>query len=997
MRRVYLVLLAGLVALAFAGTAQAWKPPTHEKGVELPLLQMVTGNTVTIDDISGDPTKAVTVQANPTIVQALRQYPDAYRAGVMGPDAWPDMYFGQSQIHPDTRTHNGRQAQPQANKSITDEWLSYLWEAAWRPDPSIYIQSFVPIPLPADYVDQRLRNIAFVVGYIAGHANGDMWAHTFMNSPALANGVFPDFTDVKHGDIAIKHTIVEGYIDKHRPGYKLTSYPIDPPKEFIVSTLLLSDFARDHADHVILDPFTAKFWELQRDIEELEFDNTHQDCSIDDAEDCTAIQHQPLGDQSSHTHFVCQVHGCGPDISDSPINFIELGIDSALLAYYRAWQDDIKDGLVAWVDMNRVVAEELFAGKKADITKITDAAHDWILAHYLSMLGFPDFVGNGILFVSDVVSEVTSFFFSCSGNLWGPLRNDPVFGAALGPACDFYDRTKQDILGAVGNWADGMVAGMLTELLGLRDLPVPMFQALDQSGDGALSPKELIRVLTEPEELITDPRIFPLPVRQLVDNAMDLLPGVDVDGDESAGIPESFRAYQIDGFAALKDTQTMGQLSLLDENGLNSFFKQKAAQAGDSAGLGNLYNQYFNYNSTQQPAARPPNNVMLGWMRAMDGNHQWSTTSLYLEDDDPTDSTPPQRFSYGDGRMWLWEDCVARAQVWKKVFVEPVPWHNPGQGSFEDTFDAPSNISDNQAPQVTLALSGASSTSGTTLYVGGGATLTAKAADNYDPLSRTKLFVRLFQTGSSAPTWGGASASNPETVALGGGADGAYTVEAKGSDGCGNESGVESEDLVLDTAGPVITITSPQPEDVIFDTDDLSSIAYTAVDSGAGTASDSVTFDGAAAANGQSLDMYLLAPGTHTIVVTATDELGNESTLTRHFRVQASAGSLMANIQRAWNEGLITSMGAYNGLLEKLNQALVKHAQGQHGAERNLLVAFINQLLAKRGSGVDAATADRFIAFARDLIERDRLASPRAAAKSSVRRHGGHIRGGRSR
>jgi len=260
----------------------------------------------------------------------------------------------------------------------------------------------------------------------------------------------------------------------------------------------------------------------------------------------------------------------------------------------------------------------------------------------------------------------------------------------------------------------------------------------------------------------------------------------------------------------------------------------------------------------------------------------------------------------------------------------------------------------------------------------------AKASDNYDPLSATSLFTRTYAAGGPAPGWSSASATNPESVSLAGRPDGSYTVDAKGSDRCGNQSGATTKTVSLDTQGPTITLTSPQPEGVVFDSNDLSSIAYTALDSASGAGSDSVTFDGAAGTNGQTLDMFLLAPGTHTVVVTATDALGNSSTLTRHFKVQASAASLEANIQRARNEGSITSQGAYNGLLTKLQDARAKHAQGKHPAERNVLDAFIDQVKAKRGNGIDGATANRLIAFAQDLIQRDEAAHPTATARIRV-------------
>jgi hypothetical protein len=157
---------------------------------------------------------------------------------------------------------------------------------------------------------------------------------------------------------------------------------------------------------------------------------------------------------------------------------------------------------------------------------------------------------------------------------------------------------------------------------------------------------------------------------------------------------------------------------------------------------------------------------------------------------------------------------------------------------------------------------------------------------------------------------------------------------------------------------------------VVFDTDDFSSIQYTADDGplGSGVASDSVTFDGAPAANGDVLDMFFLDPGDHVVTVTATDNLGNRATQTHTFEVHATAESLASNLDRAFDLGLITKHGIHNSLRSKIEAALRAHERGKHRVEHNILRAFIHELAAQRGKAVDVATANRFIAYARDLI-----------------------------
>lgn len=175
---------------------------------------------------------------------------------------------------------------------------------------------------------------------------------------------------------------------------------------------------------------------------------------------------------------------------------------------------------------------------------------------------------------------------------------------------------------------------------------------------------------------------------------------------------------------------------------------------------------------------------------------------------------------------------------------------------------------------------------------------------------------------------------------------------------------------VIDTTAPVVTFTSPRPEGVIFDTDDMSSINWTVTDGvdGSGVASETVAFDGTAAAKGGTLDMFLLYPGIHTIVVTSADNLGNTGDTRATFIVRATAKSLISNFDRALAAGLITSKGTHASLRLKLNEASRAHEREMHATEHTILGAFVNELIAQSGKTIDPATADRFIAYARDLI-----------------------------
>src|SRR6266571_210136 len=131
------------------------------------------------------------------IVQAILTHPDFYNAGVIGPDLFPDIAYGQSIIHP----------------SRTGAYLLTLYSEAWR----IFLDQHSPYSQTA-----KLEILAFTYGYLT-HAAGDMWAHTLIND--FSGGIFPSYLNVltdptgSSALIALRHTVVESYIEAATPGF----------------------------------------------------------------------------------------------------------------------------------------------------------------------------------------------------------------------------------------------------------------------------------------------------------------------------------------------------------------------------------------------------------------------------------------------------------------------------------------------------------------------------------------------------------------------------------------------------------------------------------------------------------------------------------------------------------------------------------------------------------------------------------------------------------
>jgi hypothetical protein len=61
---------------------------------------------------------------NPFVVDALRRYPSAFRAGVLGPDCFPDMIGGQQWVHIDKGAADGVPAGVPFEKRTFAQWRS---------------------------------------------------------------------------------------------------------------------------------------------------------------------------------------------------------------------------------------------------------------------------------------------------------------------------------------------------------------------------------------------------------------------------------------------------------------------------------------------------------------------------------------------------------------------------------------------------------------------------------------------------------------------------------------------------------------------------------------------------------------------------------------------------------------------------------------------------------------------------------------------------------
>lgn len=115
----------------------------------------------------------------------IRKWPKYYLAGTIGPDAFPDLVFGQTRIHPDTLSGGD------SGGTNTNECLQRLWDTLEEPG--------------AFNNDEWEQALAFTLGFLA-HAAGDVWGHTFVNQ--YAGGSWP----TGYSPIIERHLLIESVV-----------------------------------------------------------------------------------------------------------------------------------------------------------------------------------------------------------------------------------------------------------------------------------------------------------------------------------------------------------------------------------------------------------------------------------------------------------------------------------------------------------------------------------------------------------------------------------------------------------------------------------------------------------------------------------------------------------------------------------------------------------------------------------------------------------------
>jgi len=389
------VLVLGI--LANAPPALAWKPTTHVYLGQQALKDALDDGKVSIYRVDYRNGKVLSkigdYPVDSDILSALKAYPSQYRAGILGPDAYPDILTGQQVIHPDPESTN--------IATGSNAWLTYLWT------------------LTNTQGNNTLQHKAFVVGYLT-HAAGDMYGHTFINN---FSGAPFKITPPEGPENGVKHILLEGYIDKRlnkteldsnffnasiagvedfiyrnmvdaKPGTPLDTYLLKKGgggTQFSVPRIYSTLRARLQAD---IDAYYAKKAEYDRRYDD-KIRAANACRPLDFSCSATALRAQAVAIQAEKGAYVTA--------------------NGLIVTYKEYWRADIDSGLKAWHQVSHEVAKALFFNPERK-TKVDDAERilkNYVNNHLISMSGVPDAVGQFAALagkISDIIAQVIPDF-----------------------------------------------------------------------------------------------------------------------------------------------------------------------------------------------------------------------------------------------------------------------------------------------------------------------------------------------------------------------------------------------------------------------------------------------------------------------------------------------------------------------------------------------------------------------------------------------------------
>lgn len=171
----------------------------------------------------------------------------------------------------------------------------------------------------------------------------------------------------------------------------------------------------------------------------------------------------------------------------------------------------------------------------------------------------------------------------------------------------------------------------------------------------------------------------------------------------------------------------------------------------------------------------------------------------------------------------------------------------------------------------------------------------------------------------------------------------------------GNISEVRFHQKVIDKTAPEITVSGFEEENFSDALDILPVVSIEDSLSGVDNSKTQITLDGNPYHFGDTIELYKLPLGKHTLIVNGSDIAGNHTSETITFYTFASIEGLNQLVTRFVENDWIKNRGIANSLQEKL--------------KKNNLKSFFNEVKAQKDKHVNSSAADYLLRDAEELLK----------------------------
>jgi len=262
-------------------------------------------------------------------LDAIRAYPNMFRAGALGPDMYPDILTGQMYIHP---------AYDEINSGA---WVTYLCNAVNRMGKD---------------TEGRKMTLSFTLGCIL-HYCGDLFGHDFVNT--FSGGTFPELLkpDIlnlqgERLNNILSHMSVEKYMDSLiYPTYSEEKYGgVDAPNEFITNVMVFNG----SPSMGLADPYDK--YPVQFKLGDIESDLIKGILNDFFSEDPNANNVPP-----HYTAFLALRNYIVSNAEEYRENMCP--VSAIITKYNDEWLEDVDAGIAAFTEACDNIADRMVTGK----------------------------------------------------------------------------------------------------------------------------------------------------------------------------------------------------------------------------------------------------------------------------------------------------------------------------------------------------------------------------------------------------------------------------------------------------------------------------------------------------------------------------------------------------------------------------------------------------------------------------------------------------------